>query len=236
MAVASNPNKDAILARIVSSGTLLQSLNSGILQFQSDFPSIIQAIKVLAPQSEIYVLTLYNPFNSQDPIYSAFDSIINLINTTIKAQDNNCNIVDVYEKLKATSGAVNFSLFNMMIDPHPTTIGHAAIYDLFMGAKVKKDGLVDVNKKWTITFTGEVGFDDSTKDAIVVIDSKGNKMNTTLELGQDSRSIIVYPPTVGYTLGESYMLTVGKKCHGKNGKQMKQDKTLNFSIEANTAD
>ncbi|APM40037.1 SGNH/GDSL hydrolase family protein [Clostridium kluyveri] len=236
LAVASNPNKDAILAGIVSSGTLFQNLNSGILQFKSDFPSIIQTIKALAPQSEIYVLTLYNPFNSQDPMYSAFDSIINLINTTIKAQTNNCNVVDVYEKLKTTSGAVNFSLSNMMIDPHPTTIGHAAIYDLLVDAKVKKDGVVDVNKKWTITFTGEVGFDDSTKDAIIVTDSKGNKVNTTLELGEDNKSIIVYPPTTGYIEGESYTLTVGKQCHDKNRKQMKQDRTLNFSIKAHTAD
>lgn len=236
LAVASNPNKDAILAGIVSSGTLLQSLNSGILQFQSDFPKIIKTIKEIAPESEIYVLTLYNPFNSKDPMYSAFDSIINRINKTIKIQTNNCNIVDVYEKLKTTSGAVNFSLSNMMIDPHPTTIGHAAIYDLLVDAKVKKDGLVAADKKWTITFTGEVEFDDFTKDAIIVTGSKGNEVNTTLELGQNNKSIIVYPPTVGYTPGESYTLTVRKQCHDKNGKQMKQDRTLNFSIEADTAD
>lgn len=84
-------------------------------------------------------------------------------------------------------------------------------------------------------FYREVAYDDSTKNAIVVTDSKGNKVSTTLELGQDNKSIIVYPPTEGYTEGESYTLTVGKQCHDKNGKQMKQDRILNFGIGAISA-
>ncbi|WP_333887468.1 GDSL-type esterase/lipase family protein [Clostridium sp.] len=235
-AIESNPNKDAILAGIVSSGTLLQNLSSGILQFKSDFPKIIETIKTLSPESEIYVLTLYNPFNSQDSMYSKFDLLINTINNTIISQSNKCSIVDVYKDFKTTSGAVNFSLSDLNIDPHPTTIGHAAIYDCLVDAKTKKDGSVAANKKWTITFTGEVGYDDSTKNAIVVTDGEGNKVNTTLELGEDNKSIIVYPPTTGYTEGKSYILTVGKQCHDKNGKQMKHDRILNFSIETSSAD
>lgn len=232
-AMESNPNRSAILQGIASSGDLIGNLSSGILQFQSDFPKIIQTIKTLAPESEIYVLTLYNPFNSEDSMYSTFDSLIKLINTSITSQSANCSIVDVYSKFKTTSGAVSFSLSNLNIDPHPTTIGHAAIYDALVDAKTKKDGLVSTDKKWTITFTGEVGYDDSTKNAIVVTDSKGNKVNTTLELGQDGKSIVVYSPTGGYTQGESYTLTVGKQCHDKDGKQIKNSRVVNFTIETN---
>ena len=226
-AMASNPNKDTILAGIASSPALAQALNAGVLKFGNDFSSIVQTIKTLAPQSEVYVLTLYNPFNEQDPIYSVFNPLIKGINTSIKAQTTAYKVADVYEKFKTTSGAVNFSLSNMMLDPHPTTVGHAAIYQ----AIIDVEKIVASNKKWTVTFTGDVGYDDLTKNAIIVTDSKGNKTDTTLELGQDNKSIIVYPPTTGYIPGESYTLTVGKQSHNKNGKQMKQDRELHFTIE-----
>lgn len=90
---------------------------------------------------------------------------------------------------------------------------------------------VDANKKWTINFTGTVGYDDITKQGIIITDSSGNKVNTTLELGSNNKSIIVDPPTDGYTSGESYTLTVKKQCHSSNGTHMKQDRTIHFNIK-----
>lgn len=233
-AMASNPNKNTILAGLVSSPALAQALNEGILKFGNDFSSIVKTIKTLAPQSEVYVLTLYNPFNVQDPLYSVFDPLIRGINTSIKAQTTAYKVADVYEKFKTTSGAVNFSLSNMMLDPHPTTVGHAAIYQAIIDVETTNNQIVASNKKWTVTFTEEVGYDDLTKNAIIVTDSKGEKVNTTLEQGQDGKSITVCPPTTGYNPGESYTLNVGKQSHNKSGKQMKQDKVLYFSIEKDT--
>lgn len=231
-AMASNPNKDAILKGLATSSTLIEDLSSGIAQFKNDFPRIIQIIKALSPKAEVYVLTLYNPFNVNDSLYSAVDPIINLLNTTIKAQTTNYIVAaDVYWKFKTTSGSVNFSFDNMLFDFHPTTVGHAAIYQSILDVETKNSQIVASNKRWTVTFTGYVGYDDLTKNAIVVTDNKGRKVNITLKLGQDSKSIIVYPPTTGYISGKSYTLTIGKQVHNKSGKQMKQDKVLYFTIK-----
>jgi lysophospholipase L1-like esterase len=231
LAMSKNPRKNAILAELMTSSTLKQALSEGVLKFSSDFPQIIQTIKTLSPQSEIYVLTLYNPFDAKDPLYFAFDPVINSINAVIKSQTNAYKVADVYEKFKTTSGSVNFSLSKMMLDPHPTTIGHAAIYQSIIDVETKNSQAVASDKKWTVTFTGEVGYDDLTKNAIVVTDSKGEKVDITSDPGTDGKSIIINPPTTGYVSEESYTLTVGKQAHNKNGKQMKQDKVLNFTIK-----
>lgn len=231
LAMSTNPNKDTILAELIASPTLKQALTAGVVSFNNDFPKIIQTIKALSPQSEIYVLSLYNPFDAKDPLYSVFDPVINSINTAMKSQTTAYKVADVYEKFKTTSGAVNFSLSTMRLDPHPTTIGHAAIYQSIIDVETKNSQAVASDKKWTVTFTGELDYDDLTQNAIVVTDSKGKKVDITLELATDGKSIIVNPPTTGYVSGESYTLTIGKQAHNKNGKQMKQDKVLNFNIK-----
>ena len=89
---------------------------------------------------------------------------------------------------------------------------------------------VDTNKIWTIRFTNEVGYDDLTKQGTTVVDSKGNMVNVTLSLGQDSKSIVVTAPQGGYKSGENYTLSIGKNVHSKNGKTLKQIRKINFNI------
>lgn len=132
-AMATNPNKDTILASLANSPTLAQALQSGVSQFGADFPQIISTIKTLTPQAEIYILNLYNPFYAQDPLYKVFDPLVNGINQVLK---NNTpvgyKIADVYTEFKATPGAVNFNLATIQLDPHPTNVGHAAIYQAIL--------------------------------------------------------------------------------------------------------
>lgn len=89
---------------------------------------------------------------------------------------------------------------------------------------------VDSDKIWTIKFTGQVGFDDLTKQNIVVKDSKGNNVNVSMDLQQDNKSIVVNPPESGYAAGESYTLTIGQKVHSQDGVNMKQQRVLHFNI------
>ena len=132
-AMAVNPNKDTILMGIANSPSLAQALQSGISQFSADFPQIIGTLKTLSPQAQIYVLNLYNPFNSQDPLYTVFDILINGINQGIR---NNAvagyEVADVYTEFKTTPGVVNLNLATIQLDPHPTTVGHAAIYQAIL--------------------------------------------------------------------------------------------------------
>jgi putative cell wall-binding protein/lysophospholipase L1-like esterase len=135
-AMAANPNKDAILASLVNSPTLTQALQSGVAQFGTNFPQIIAALKTFSPQAQIYVLNLYNPFNEQDPLYSVFDPLIRGINQAISTNAvAGYKVADVYTLFRTTSGAVNFDLATLQLDPHPTTAGHAAIEQALLGAE-----------------------------------------------------------------------------------------------------
>jgi lysophospholipase L1-like esterase len=135
-AMANNPNKDMLLASLVNSPALIQTLQSGVSQFSTDFPQIIGTLKTLSPQAKIYVLNLYNPFSTQDPLYKVFDPLISGINQVLKTgAAAGYQVADVYTKFKATPGAVNFNLAQMQLDPHPTTVGHAAIYQAILDAE-----------------------------------------------------------------------------------------------------
>ncbi|WP_051542200.1 DUF5050 domain-containing protein [Clostridium lundense] len=93
---------------------------------------------------------------------------------------------------------------------------------------------VDSNKTWTVTFTDNVGFDDLTKQGIVVTDSKCNPVNVGIQLGQDSKTVTVTAPKGGYIAGESYILNVGTKIHSNKGKALENEYKVHFSIKNDT--
>ncbi len=92
---------------------------------------------------------------------------------------------------------------------------------------------VDANKTWTIKFTSDVEFDDLTRQGITVTDSKGDKVNVGIQLGQDSKTVTVTAPQGGYTAGESYILNIGNQVHSTKGKTLNKEYTLNFNIKSN---
>lgn len=98
-------------------------------------------------------------------------------------------------------------------------------------AAIRDNQVVDASKKWTILFTSEVGFDDVTKNAIRVQDSKGRKVDVTMELGTNGRNVIVNAPIGGYTPGETYTLHVMNNAHSKKGKNIPRNYKVNFSIK-----
>ncbi|MBV7275764.1 leucine-rich repeat domain-containing protein [Clostridiaceae bacterium UIB06] len=91
---------------------------------------------------------------------------------------------------------------------------------------------VDANKTWTVKFTSEVGFDDLTQKGITVTDSKGNAVDVGVQLGKDSKSVIITPPQGGYTPGEGYTLNIGVNTHSKVGKSLKNQYKLDFNIKS----
>ncbi|WP_411679693.1 hypothetical protein [Clostridium thailandense] len=97
--------------------------------------------------------------------------------------------------------------------------------------QITDNQLVPANKKWIIDFTDIIGYDYLTKQAVVVTDSRGIKTNISLQLGNDNKSIIVYPPSSGYTTGESYTLAIGTQAHSSKGITMRQPRYLHFSIQ-----
>ncbi|MEN6463529.1 MAG: S-layer homology domain-containing protein [Syntrophomonas sp.] len=113
------------------------ALASGVQQFGTDWVAIIGTIKALAPQAEVYAATLYNPLNQADPLYLAFDSSIQGINTIIKMPNAGYKVADVYTVFRDYQDSdplTSFSLFTGNLDPHPTTKGHEVIYQAHLDA------------------------------------------------------------------------------------------------------
>lgn len=98
-------------------------------------------------------------------------------------------------------------------------------------ASFTNNQVVGKDKIWTIHFNQEVAFDDATRNAIVVTDSKGNKVNVPVNLGSDNKSIVVRTPEAGYEAGAKYELTVGSGVHSVNGKEISGQTKMDFSIK-----
>ena len=90
---------------------------------------------------------------------------------------------------------------------------------------------VDANKTWTIKFTSNVGFDTLTRQGITVTDSKGNKVDVIIQLGDDDNTVIVTAPQGEYTAGESYILDIGTKTHSSKGTSLKREYKVHFNIK-----
>lgn len=107
---------------------------------------------------------------------------------------------------------------------------------LFISSNVKavtftNNQVVNKDKSWTIHFNQDVAFDDVTKNAVVVTDSRGNKVNVPVNLGSDNKSIVVGAPEVGYEAGAKYELMVGNGVHSMNGKKISEQAKMDFSIK-----
>ncbi|WP_205216245.1 SGNH/GDSL hydrolase family protein, partial [Acetobacterium bakii] len=117
---------------------LQTNLAAGATQFTTDWPQIIATAKTLAPQAEIYVTTLYDPISPQDPLYAVFDPVIQAMNAVIMTPSAGYQVADVYTAFKTYEGTdplVNFNWYAGSLDPHPTTAGHALIYQTHLIAQ-----------------------------------------------------------------------------------------------------
>lgn len=105
-------------------------LENGVDNFSLEFPQIASKIKELAPNAQIYILNLYNPFNVKDPLNPIFNKFISDINNVISSKEETLGytIVDVNKNFKGNSEAVKFNLSLAQIDPHPTNTGHDIIF------------------------------------------------------------------------------------------------------------
>lgn len=132
-----DPNSQATIAAAMPE--IQANLSAGAQQFAVDWPQIVGTIRALSPQAEIYVATLYNPISQQDPLYPLFDPAIQSINAVIKTPGTGYQVADVYTAFQTYQGSeplVNFSLYTGNLDPHPTTMGHAVIYQSHLNAQI----------------------------------------------------------------------------------------------------
>lgn len=140
-AMEENPLRtQALLLELSQSSELGAALQNGVDTFKADFlgtEGIISQIKTLHPNVEVYVNTIYNPFDKSDPFYDVFDYFIQQINFSIKAPSVVYNVVDVYGEFSNYEGnktLVDFNLATVSLDPHPTDAGHKVIFEAHVKA------------------------------------------------------------------------------------------------------
>lgn len=158
-AVEDNPSKlQGVFQEIINPKKLPAELNKSVDQFNKDWPKIITEIKQLAPNSKIFVLTLYNPFHSHDIFFNILDKSVQSINNTIKASRGQYYVVDVYDLFKqSTDGALtNFDWAQGNLDPHPNTEGHNVIYKAHID--VLKNALLAKTPSNTIASSSKIPF------------------------------------------------------------------------------
>lgn len=98
--------------------------------------SIVDKVTEISPDSEIYLLTVYNPFEGVDDMekYSeAAESILPVLNSGISdiAEQDNVHLIDAYTAFKGH--ALEYTNI-ASVDIHPNKAGHEIIYDLICEA------------------------------------------------------------------------------------------------------
>lgn len=105
---------------------------AGIRCFAADWPEILNMIRnVLGSNAIIYVMTLYNPYKADDPLYSIVNSSVQKLNSVISdcelKEKYRYDVIDVYSHFKKNElkNWTGFSAYKR--NPHPNNEGHAQI-------------------------------------------------------------------------------------------------------------
>ena len=237
IALQNDKNQYNTLLGLALSGTLEAELNAGVAKFKSDWPKVVELIKTQAPKSQIYVLTVYNPFSQEDLLFYLFNPYVQQINATIKAGEG-YTTADIYTCFLQgfAQKPLSFDLLQGQIDPHPTQQGHKKIYQiltvLFELTNAypweSKAGVV-ANKTWTVKFSMPLA--DSAGEFVQVYSATGLPVNVSVKIGGLwSDSAIVSPPINGYSPG-LYSLLIKGGLPSKSGLKLDKNVRMNFMVE-----
>ena len=131
---------DSLLKDPVAINSMSLQMRQGVLNFQNEFPKIINAIKKNNNNAIILVQTVYNPFSGVpdcENLSDITDACLNGINTVITQvalPEKSCIVTDVYSTFKDKSPLLTNILNN---DIHPNSIGHEAIANSLFGDFLK---------------------------------------------------------------------------------------------------
>lgn len=131
-------NRDKLKTVIASA---VPGMDAGVKQFRKDWPKIIGLIRELAPEAEIYVMTVYNPLTEADPYFKTVNKRIQNLNKVIRDGSESYQLVDTYSSFGQYQGKDPLTNFNIMtgnFDIHPTKKGYEEIYQGHM-EKVKEE-------------------------------------------------------------------------------------------------
>ncbi|MBZ9686215.1 L,D-transpeptidase family protein [Clostridium estertheticum] len=99
------------------------------------------------------------------------------------------------------------------------------------GAEEKKMQEVNKDKIWSINFNDSVLLDEISKESIYILDDMEKKVDITLELSNDGKTILVKPPKQGYEPGKNYVLQINNQIHNAAGETIIGPISFKFTIE-----
>lgn len=119
-----------------------EQLHAQAAAFPDQFQKILALLKEKAPNAEIYVTNVYNPFLRSIPGFGeTADIYINEINKSFSANADDYTLIDVYTPFKENPEYVNvrmdfsnLSSPDINPDPHPSVKGHKKIAQLVTNA------------------------------------------------------------------------------------------------------
>lgn len=118
-----------------------KQLHAQAAAFPKQLQKILALLKEKAPNAEIYVTNIYNPFVSIPGLGETADIYIKEINQAFSANDDDYTLIDVYTPLKENPAYVNvhvdihnLSDDGISLDPHPSVKGHKKFAQLITNA------------------------------------------------------------------------------------------------------
>ena len=140
-----NDNLEEFIASALSSDfpSLGWFLETRTAQFLEDWPAILDQIELLNPDAHIIAMTLYNPIEKEDneALFERYEALVRPMNMAMRMTQNRAMLANVANAFRKEPDAVAFRLTWMdagmmmppvLIDPHPTTIGHQLIFEELM--------------------------------------------------------------------------------------------------------
>jgi lysophospholipase L1-like esterase len=109
----------------------------GIEEFREDWPMILEYIRInIASKAKIYIMTIFNPYEEDDPNYTIAEYYISKVNSIIKSKfwikTFDYEVVDVYELFKVDKSS-KLTLYNSIIKmPIPSRRGYKQIAEAFI--------------------------------------------------------------------------------------------------------
>lgn len=133
-----NTNLAAFTASALSSEppSLGWALEMRTTQFLEDWPAILDRIEDLNPDAHIIAMTLYNPIDESDNklLYERYEELVKPMNKAMMKTQSRVMLANVAKAFSKEPDAVTFKLtwggmIPVLVDPHPTTLGHSVIFE-----------------------------------------------------------------------------------------------------------
>lgn len=116
------------------------TLHAQAAAFADKFAAILSILHEKAPEAEIYVTNIYNPFAFIPKIGELADLYIQEINQAFSANAPDYTLIDVYTPFHSqqlTNVQIDLTGNKIRLDPHPSPEGHAVISNLITNALKK---------------------------------------------------------------------------------------------------